>query len=401
MGSPASPSTPAPTAPFPTTGEQSPLRSPLSICRQVTTFFGTAVDSRQRDFYAISGDIMKVLITGAGAPMGQALIRAVLHSSLQTTIVAVDADPWAAGLRWADVADWVPGPDDDQFLRRFEELLATEHPDAVFVGRGDELPILARQRQRLEAIYDTRFLLSNEAVVETTHDRWKTHHFLVDHDIGHPRCCLAGDEDELLDEVGFPLVVKPRYGSHSQKMRRANNLGQLRAAMLRRRHHELIVQEYVGDAPEEYAAGALVFGGQCRATLVMRRLVDGEVTRRASVGEFPRLQATISSIAERLGPFGPVEIQFRLDDEGLKVFEINSRFSELTFLRSLAGFNEVEMTLAHLFRDHPVTQPTITPMTILRHWSETVVHHEDRDDYIPITDDNGTVRTPLAKLSLR
>lgn len=344
---------------------------------------------------------MKILITGAGNPLGQALIRAVLHSSLEVTTVAVDSDPWAAGLRWADVADWIPEADDERFLHRFEELLATESPDAVLIGSTEELPVIASQRRRWEAIYDTQFIVSAEAVVETTHDRWRTHQFLDDSGIGHPRCCLAGGEDQLLEEVGFPLVVKPRYGSGSHRVRKVNTYGELRAAMLRRRHQELIVQQYVGDSKEEYAAGALVFGGQCRATLVMRRLVDGGITRRASVGEFPKLEAQIRSIAESFRPFGPLEILFRLDDEGLKVFEVNARFSELTFLRSLAGFNEVEMALSHLFKELPVTQPKITSMTILRHWSETVVNHEEREDYIPVADDTGVVRTPLAKLSLR
>ena len=344
---------------------------------------------------------MKILITGAGTPQGQALIRSVLHSSMEATTVAVDSDPWAAGLRWADVADWIPTAQDERFVRRFEEVLRVERPDAVLVGRPEEVMTMAAQRRRWEAIFDTQIIVSAQAVVEMTHDRWRTHQFLEELGVGRPASCLCGDEDRLLQRVGFPLSVKPRFGSHGGRMRKVTNYGELRAALLRRRHEELIIEEFVGNKEHEYVAGALVFGGQCQASIVMRRTVEGGLTRRASVGEFPRLETDIRALAASFRPFGPLEIQFRIDDEGIKIFEVNARFSEVSFLRALAGFNEVEMTLAHLFDNHPVTQPSITPITILRHWSETVVRHEERDDYIPVTDETGAVCTPLANLSLR
>jgi len=51
---------------------------------------------------------MKVLITGAGALLGQGIIRALRNSDLNATIIAVDPDPLAAGLYWADAAYLVP-----------------------------------------------------------------------------------------------------------------------------------------------------------------------------------------------------------------------------------------------------------------------------------------------------
>ncbi|RVP98380.1 carbamoyl phosphate synthase, partial [Sinorhizobium meliloti] len=38
---------------------------------------------------------------------------------------------------------------------------------------------------------------------------------------------------------------------------------------------------------------------------------------------------------------------------------------------------EVEMCIRHLLFDEPIEQPQITPVTILRHWSETVVRPGD------------------------
>ena len=51
---------------------------------------------------------MRVLVTGAGALLGQGIIRSIRASELDAYIIAVDPSPLAAGLYWADAADLVP-----------------------------------------------------------------------------------------------------------------------------------------------------------------------------------------------------------------------------------------------------------------------------------------------------
>jgi nucleoside-diphosphate-sugar epimerase len=47
-----------------------------------------------------------------------------------------------------------------------------------------------------------------------------------------------------------------------------------------------------------------------------------------------------------LGLVGPINIQGRLTDTGFKIFEMNPRFTCITGLRALMGFNEVEICIA-------------------------------------------------------
>ena len=78
--------------------------------------------------------------------------------------------------------------------------------------------------------------------------------------------------------------------------------------------------------------------------------------------------------------FVPANFQFRIDKFGVpKVFEINGRFSGTTPLRAHAGFNEVEMCIRKVLWDEPIVQPDILSVTILRHWSETVITSERTD----------------------
>jgi carbamoyl-phosphate synthase large subunit len=103
-----------------------------------------------------------------------------------------------------------------------------------------------------------------------------------------------------------------------------------------------------------------------------RELRDGN-TYRAFVDDYPELNRAVRTWTETLKPRGPVNFQFRLDGGRPKVFEINARFSGTTPLRAHAGFNEVEMVLRHVLGGENEPPPAIKRLTILRHWSETVV----------------------------
>ncbi|MGH6945033.1 MAG: ATP-grasp domain-containing protein, partial [Geminicoccaceae bacterium] len=219
-------------------------------------------------------------------------------------------------------------------------------------------------------------LVSEPRVIAVADDKYKTYEFLRDAGFDYPASCLPGEQASLIDEVGFPLIVKPRVGARSVGVTLVHERAALERALLAQ--DGLMIQECAGAENREYTASALVFDGKCRATIVMRRdLRDGN-TYRAYVETSPELNRMVSRLGEALRPYGPANFQFRVDREGrVKVFEINARFSGTTPLRAHAGFNEVEMCLRHVLLSEPIEQPAVEEMTILRHWSETVVRPGD------------------------
>ncbi len=312
-----------------------------------------------------------VLVTGAGSLLGQGIIRALRSSTLKVHIIAADPSPLSAGLYWADEAHLIPMATKTEYLPRIKELLALTKPHAVLVGTDVELNLFAAHRERIEREFETHVIVSSPEVVAIADDKWKTYEFFRANGFDCPASCLPGGEKELVKEVGFPLVVKPRVGARSVGVHVVRDWTELRAAV--DAGENVIVQECVGTPQTEYTAGALYFEGRCDASIVMRRELRDGNTYRAFVEKYSELNSLVTQWTERLQPFGPVNFQFRLADGKAKVFEINARFSGTTALRIHAGFNSVEMTLRHLLLGEPVVQPVIRPIVILRHWSETLV----------------------------
>jgi carbamoyl-phosphate synthase large subunit len=318
---------------------------------------------------------MKVLVTGAGALLGQGVIRALRHSKLAVTVAAADPSPLSAGLFWADEAYVIRMANDREYLDRLGEVIADSKPDIVIPGTDVELPILAAQREALEKQYATRIFVSDPRVVAIADDKYLTFQFLGEAGLVPPGSALPEDGeglDRLIETVGFPLVVKPRIGARSVGVSLVSNRRELADALHGRAG--LVVQECVAGEADEYTASAIVFDGETKASIVMRRdLRDGN-TYRAFTADYPELNRQVKILGGALQPYGPANFQFRLDAEGrARVFEINGRFSGTTPLRALVGFNEVEMCLRHILLGEPVVQPEIHEATILRYWSETVV----------------------------
>ena len=314
---------------------------------------------------------MKALITGAGALLGQGIIRALRRSSLDARIIVADPSPLSAGLYWGDAAYLVAMADDPDYLDRLGDLLRAERPDILIPGTDVELPILAANREAIEQTYGTRVIISSPRAVSIANDKWLTSEFLREQGLGFVPSCLPGDEESLIEQCGFPLVAKPRVGARSIGFSIVRDREQLDQAIAEQPN--IVIQKYVGSETSEYTAGTLTFDGKCRATIVMRRdLRDGN-TYRAFAEPFPALNRAMAEAADAFGAYGPANFQFRLEDGVPRIFEINARFSGTTAVRIHAGLNEVEMCIRHLLFGEPVVQPEIVPVTILRHWSETVV----------------------------
>lgn len=324
---------------------------------------------------------MKILVTGAGALLGQGIIKSLRQSTLDCMLVAADPNPLSTGLYWADAAYRLPLAHEPAFAERVDEIIDRERPDALLVGTDVELPFFAEQRTRIETRFGTQVLVSDPRVIAIADDKLETARFFERMGLNPPRSACGQDEEAveaLMADVGFPLVVKPRIGARSVGVSMVRNREALEKARMGR--EGLVIQECVGDPDSEYTASVLVFDGEVQASIVMRRdLRDGN-TYRAYTGEYPELNEQVRALGRALKPHGPANFQFRTDRDGRpRVFEINARFSGTTPLRAMAGFNEVEMCLRRLLFGTPIEQPPIKQGVILRYLDEMFVTQEQID----------------------
>lgn len=308
----------------------------------------------------------RILVTGVG---GRSVGAGILHSLMRADdsvrdrweIVGTDADPFSWGLYVADHKALVPLASTPGYLERIQELIDLHELAAVLPGTEPEAALLAARRDELPVP-----VIANDAqLMPLMMDKQQAEAKLRELGLNFIPSYPWDRREEAVSEFGFPLVVKPsRETGGSRGVHLAISRRELEGlAPFVRTEHQPMVQPYIGDADAEYTVGVLSdkSGNVIDSIVIRRKLIGlsllaaknyGEGTAAISTGisqgfvvRHRAIQEFCEDLAKRLGSRGPLNIQLRVHDNNLYVFEIHPRFSGTTAIRASAGFNEPDILL--------------------------------------------------------
>jgi carbamoyl-phosphate synthase large subunit len=337
----------------------------------------------------------RVLVTGVG---GRSVGAGILHSLMRTSAevrerwetVATDTDPFSWGLYVADHSAVVPAADDPGYLTRILDLIDDHQIAAVIPGTEPETSVLASHRDELPVP-----VIANDAsLMPLMMDKARTEQKL--RELGLPSIPSYPWEqrEQALAEFGFPIFVKPTVGTGgSRGVYLVTTPAELDALIpLVRPASRSIVQPYLGNGDAEYTVGVLSdHSGKLIDSIVIRRKLVGlslldvktHAGRPAAVStgisqgfivRHPEIQEFCEHLAVALGSRGPLNLQLRVHDGAIYVFEIHPRFSGTTPIRASAGFNEPDVLLRDaLFHDHFGRLDYLTDVAAIRAFEHVLV----------------------------
>jgi carbamoyl-phosphate synthase large subunit len=323
----------------------------------------------------------KILVTGAGALLGQGILRCLNFSKNKYFIVTADPDERAQGHCLGDKAYLIPFASGNDYIASIEKIIGQEKIDVVLIGTDIELPVFAASKESLEKKFPVKIIVSDTKVIEIANDKWLTAEFLRKNNFPYPSSAMTSDKEKiagLQTKNNFPFIAKPVDGARSKGIRIIHNANEMNEVCSY--PNNLVVQELLSEDDGEFTTGVMVIGGKCRAIVSLRRdLRDGNTYRAYREGENEH-DEMIGEIAEKLGVEGPANFQYRLKDGKPVIFEINGRFSGTTPLRYMFGFNEVEALLDHIFGIKEMQQPVLKNGAVFRTFSDVFVANEQLDE---------------------
>jgi carbamoyl-phosphate synthase large subunit len=182
----------------------------------------------------------------------------------------------------------------------------------------------------------------------------------------------ASQAAEAVEKGGFeyPIIVKPKdLGGGSAHVYIAQDAQELEffTGYILRQGARVVLQTYVGDSESEYTVGVMHFpDGTLGGSFALRRDLTSLLstrfripnrTRRAELGswlvvssgfsqgytdDYADIRRAAEGIAGALKSTGPLNLQGRLVEGTLVLFEINPRFSGTEAIRAMAGWNGPE-----------------------------------------------------------
>jgi carbamoyl-phosphate synthase large subunit len=306
-----------------------------------------------------------ILITGVGgASVGHQVLSALLPLRERYRLVTADADQYSCGLFQGDEAYRLPLATAPGYLAAVLRLIAKERIQVLIPGTEAEARVLAGHLDALRHAGCVPLIHPAE-VIDLCHDKTRMNTWLSEHGFSAPLSASGTGWPALARACGWPIVAKPSVDSSGSK-----NVAILKdeadvESYLRMQAdpERTLFQQYVGDKDSEYTVGVLThLDGTLVDSIVMRRRLFGMTMgqRRSIEGrEYalstgfsqgvivrePMVQDVCERLTLALGMKGAANIQCRVHQDRVLVFEVHARFSGTTSIRAQAGFNEPDVLI--------------------------------------------------------
>ena len=259
---------------------------------------------------------------------------------------------------------------DELTFERVMDILDMEQPKGVILSVGGQIPNNLAMRLDKEHV---NILGTSAKSIDNAEDRHKFSSMLDSLGIDQPRwreLTSMADIDKFIDEVGFPVLVRPSYVLSGAAMNVCSNheeLGRfLRLAANVSKQHPVVVTEFIQNA-KEIEMDAVARDGEIMAYAISEHIEFAGVHSGDATIQFPpqklyvetvrRIKKVSGRIAKALNISGPFNIQFLAKNNDIKVIECNLRASRsFPFVSKVLKINFIDLA-TKIMLEVPVEKP--------------------------------------------
>lgn len=291
---------------------------------------------------------MNILVTGAGAPGGPGIIKA-LKSYPLLMITAADANPEASGRFLCENFELIPKASDPDFIDVILRICEEGQIKIIFPLVTKELFHFAKHKARFQAL-GIKVIVSDEEPLNLANNKRKLYEHLQSNQIAVPEFYKVNTIDEFKDAAGKlgypakPFCFKPSVGNGSRGFRIVSksvdefdllfnhkpnitfmSYEKALEILATQPFPELLVTEYLPG--EEYTIDTVIKNGEPMMILPRQRTlmrdgisIGGTFINDANIIGYCR------EILKTLKLHGPIGIQVKRASDGtFKILEVNPR----------------------------------------------------------------------------
>ncbi|MCC8147089.1 MAG: carbamoyl-phosphate synthase (glutamine-hydrolyzing) large subunit [Bacteroidales bacterium] len=246
---------------------------------------------------------------------------------------------------------------DELTYERVMDIMELENPHGVVLSTGGQIP------NNLALSLDKAgvpILGTTASSIDNAEDRHKFSSMLDRLEIDQPKwkeLSSLSDINTFVDEVGFPVLVRPSYVLSGAAMNVCSNQEELetflKLAANVSQKHPVVVSEFIQDA-KEIEIDAVANKGDIVTYAISEHIEFAGVHSGDATIQFPpqklyietvrRVKRITRQIAEALQITGPFNIQFLAKDNDIKVIECNLRASRsFPFVSKVLKLNFIEL----------------------------------------------------------
>lgn len=333
----------------------------------------------------------RVLIAGiGGASLGTEILKCLMMAGIYD-VYGCDISRYAYGHYQRGFTETFV-VDRGSYVESILELCVQQNIQVVIPGGEEPLRLLSEATEEFREI-GVHIAANSTEVITICSNKQLLFEQLQKLGFSIPWTIAVRNIDQFLDrkDVLYPCVIKPSTisgGSQLVFLASSQPEAEIYLKYILDRVDVALVQEYIPLDEGEFTIGVLSLpNGRCIGSIAMQRLFHSKLSvliktesglvssgySQGLIDEFKTICTQAEGIAQALGSTGPLNVQARVRNNTLLPFEINPRFSASTYLRAMAGFNEVDMYLRYILFQEIPKRPKIRSGYYLRSLAELYV----------------------------
>ena len=255
---------------------------------------------------------------------------------------------------------------DELTFERVMDILDLEQPHGTILSVGGQIPNNLATKLDDEGV---KILGTSARDIDNAEDRHKFSAMLDRLGIDQPRwreLTSMADIDSFIDEVGFPVLVRPSYVLSGAAMNVCSNHDELtrflRLAANVSKDHPVVVTEFIQNA-KEVEMDAVAQDGEIVAYAISEHIEFAGVHSGDATIQFPpqklyvetvrRIKKVSQQIARALHITGPFNIQYLAKNNDIKVIECNLRASRsFPFVSKVLKINFIDLATKAMLGAH-------------------------------------------------
>ena len=324
----------------------------------------------------------KILVTAIGGILGPSLVKALRLSGTDFDIHGCDVGSECYGQAFVQEYHQVPLASDPKYIAEIVGLCKTIGVDCLIPASDPEIQTLVRADNKL---IPAPIICQQEDTLNIFGDKLATAEHLASSITLSP--WADGNDPKavkrVLQQTGFPVIVKPRRSSGSRLVNKVGDQATLDKAL--ETTYEPFVQAYLDDSGGEYSVGIFRCDEFEEAISFKREIhpINSGCSWFAELDQVPEVTQYAMQVARSTGALGSINVQLRVTREGPRLLEVNPRFSSLVAARAACGFMDAEWSVLNALGTNicPPQQP-YKPMRFHRFLHEVL---DFGDGYMGLT----------------
>ena len=301
-----------------------------------------------------------------GAGIFHALRRSSEEVRQRWNVIVADKDTFAWGLYVADQAVLLPSANSSNYLDALLKVIEKYKIDAVIPGSESEVNVLSHVGNKLPI----PVICNRSELMPLMMNKFLLVEKLREMGLPYIETFPISEWEQAIKKYDFPFIIKPtRQTGGSKGLHVVFTKGEIQILLSAlqlpstQAQYGYCIQPYIGSQDEEYTVGVLSDkNGNLIDSIVMHRKLNGlslynaevhnGITYAISSGysqgffiKHPQIQSYCENLAKTLGSQGPLNVQLRIHEGNIYVFELHPRFSGSSTMRADVGFNEADILL--------------------------------------------------------